>query len=120
MPAMTEGMYELAKKNITTMSLNSAEEFIYNLARNRRISFSQFQELNKIKRKVEINLRNLKRYLRKEEWKIGNGQCPRCNGRQSNVFAHLKKEEEGHDIKCSFAKILKDIGLRVVYKKENE
>ena len=49
---MCEDMFEIAKKNITKFTFGTAEIFIRNLARSRRISFPQYRELNRINREA--------------------------------------------------------------------
>jgi hypothetical protein len=51
---MDNDLFEIAKKNVWEKSFIEAEKYIYHLARNRRILFSQFRELNKINRESDV------------------------------------------------------------------
>ena len=63
-----------------------------------------------------------KRYLRNEEWDMGNGQCWECYGLSlefsQEFFSPRRPEECGHHKDCAFARLLLELGMDVLYKVE--
>lgn len=62
-------------------------------------------------------MKNTIKYLRKREYKMGNGQCPDCCGQKPNIgwwTNHI-----GHELNCPLAKSLTVLGEMAVYKKLN-
>ena len=57
------------------------------------------------------------RYLRKNEWSMGNGQCPDCCGSQPGKWDFRPECKEGHKFDCLLAGALSSFGddVYVVY-----
>jgi hypothetical protein len=65
------------------------------------------------------------RYLRRKQWSMGNGQCEECCGLRPDKEWHYwnpvtkevryEYDQMGHDKKCRFAKLMKELGIDVVY-----
>ena len=53
-----------------------------------------------------------KRYLRKKECSMGNGQCWDCYGLGPDW-----QGDPGHHKDCDFARLLLELGMDVLYKK---
>lgn len=52
-------------------------------------------------------------YLKKQEWSMGNGQCPECCGVPASWHGHplhMTTETIGHEENCSLAAALRDAG----------
>ncbi len=60
-------------------------------------------------------------FLRKREWKMGNGQCDDCLGNEPGAWAPHPcvptKEHEGHELDCPVAMSLEELGATVIYKR---
>ncbi len=57
------------------------------------------------------------RFLRRDEWTMGNGQCPECcglapDGRWKN---HPCNHGVGHEMDCALAASIFDLGARPIY-----
>lgn len=58
-------------------------------------------------------------YLRKQEWSMGNGQCPECHAKgPSWLGIGGWGQEIGHKPDCPMAAILKRLGQHVVFHQE--
>jgi hypothetical protein len=55
----------------------------------------------------------------KQEWSMGNGQCPICEGLKPNIFRRYTLRSHGHEKTCLLANALEKSGERVCYKSEN-
>ena len=53
-----------------------------------------------------------KRYLRRKEWSMGNGQCGECCGLEPD-----RLENPGHHKDCAFARLLLELDMVPLYKK---
>lgn len=52
-------------------------------------------------------------YLLKQEWSMGNGQCPECCGVPESWHGHslyTTSDEIGHELDCELAESIKDLG----------
>ena len=59
------------------------------------------------------------KYLKKQEWSMGNGQCPNCCGVPESWHGHpchMTAETIGHEPGCLLAKALRAIGERPLMK----
>ena len=57
-------------------------------------------------------------YLRKEEWSMGNGQCPECYGAPESFHGHPchnTSDTIGHEADCDLALSLQELGELVVF-----
>lgn len=58
-------------------------------------------------------------YLRKQEWSLGNGQCPECGGVPESWFPHPlhpTPETLGHEHGCALAGAIEALGETPLYK----
>jgi hypothetical protein len=53
-------------------------------------------------------------WLTKQEWSMGNGQCPECHGaRPGYWYPHpcfTSADQEGHKQGCGLAEVMKQLG----------
>ena len=57
-------------------------------------------------------------YLQSQEWSMGNGQCPECQGVSESWFGHpchTTSETIGHKKECALAVSLKELGEDVIF-----
>jgi hypothetical protein len=69
-----------------------------------------------------------KKFLRKQEWSLGWGQCPHCYGEKPGPsagpfrggfeFDPENRDQLGHKKNCKMAKMFKELNLRVRYAAE--
>lgn len=61
------------------------------------------------------------KYLQDKEWSMGNGQCPECCGAPDSWHGHpchMTTESIGHELDCSLAASLSDLGVTPLMKGE--
>lgn len=65
-------------------------------------------------------------YLRRDEWSMGNGQCPECHGLapdarwDGHVCLRLSDWSAGHRAHCQLAAALQELGVQPVMAQKKE
>lgn len=68
---------------------------------------------------MSFHLQHIVEYLRKQEWSMGNGQCPECkghnpDGRWDGHPCAPKREMHGHEPDCLLYKALLSTGELII------
>lgn len=67
-----------------------------------------------------MNLETTIKFLRKDEWSMGNGQCHECCGNEPGKwYPHPcvpSPQHEGHAPNCDLAKALLELGQDVIFR----
>lgn len=64
-----------------------------------------------------MNISKTIRFLRKDEWTMGNGQCHECCGQKPR--AKWWTDKVGHRKDCMLAMALEELGQKVTWEHEN-
>lgn len=59
-----------------------------------------------------MNKDQAKRWLKKVEWSMGNGQCPCCDGLSKEFYPENKPKDLGHKKTCGLAAAMLALGMR--------
>ena len=54
-------------------------------------------------------------YLKKQEWAMGNGQCPDCCGLGKFFTMQYDDKDIGHKLNCKLAESIKELGGEPLY-----
>ena len=57
-------------------------------------------------------------YLKRQEWSMGNGQCPECCGVPASWHGHpchMTADTIGHELDCPLADAMAELGMRPLY-----